>query len=105
MSSTVTVDPIIKLKFGLPPDGLDLDEEQYTMYNAVTSVALGIAIACVALRLYVRRLKGPMLGSDDYAILLSTVCQGQTWTATTPQVANKDVSGIHRWYGRVNGSL
>lgn len=72
----MTVDPNIVAIFGEPPAGLDLDEQIVTSYNVAVCIVLGLAAASVALRFYVRCVKGSKLWYDDWAIFLSVV----SWT-------------------------
>lgn len=73
IAMAIAVDPVILAAFGEPPEGLDLEERRVVNHNVAVCVSLGIAVAAVALRLYVRRLKGARLWFDDYAIIFSTV--------------------------------
>lgn len=73
IAMAITVDPVILAAFGEPPEGIDLEERLVVNHNVAVSVSLGLAVAAVALRLYVRRLKGARMWLDDYAIIFSTV--------------------------------
>lgn len=69
----MALDPTIVSVFGEPPAGLDLEESIVVGYNVAVCVVLGLAAASVALRFYVRSIKGAKLWWDDYTILLSVV--------------------------------
>lgn len=74
------LDPNIVALFGPPPEDLDLNHDQITLYNAVTCVVLGIAFLMVALRFYVRNMKSAKLEMDDWAVLVSLV----RWSRSYP---------------------
>ncbi|KAH7120219.1 hypothetical protein B0J13DRAFT_599485 [Dactylonectria estremocensis] len=96
----VTVDPIIVAAFGEPPDGVDLEEKLVENQNVAVSVVFGLAVAAVALRLYVRRFKGgARLWLDDYAIVLSTFCCGATVAVTV--LAGEHGAGEHIWVSKL----
>ncbi|GJC88835.1 hypothetical protein ColLi_11673 [Colletotrichum liriopes] len=67
----MTTDPSIAAIFGEPPSGTKLDEQLVVSSNIAVCVVLGLSAASVALRFYVRSMKGAKLWYDDYAILLS----------------------------------
>lgn len=69
----MALDPNIVAIFGPPPEDLDLDNDQITLYNTVTCVVLGIAFLVVVLRFYVRNMKSAQLEMDDWAVLVSLV--------------------------------
>ncbi|KAH6977356.1 hypothetical protein BKA56DRAFT_732660 [Ilyonectria sp. MPI-CAGE-AT-0026] len=91
----IAVDPVILAAFGEPPEGLDLEERLVVNHNVAVCVSLGLAVAAVALRLYVRRLKGARLWFDDYAIIFSTFCCGGTVAITV--LAGQYGAGEHVW--------
>ncbi|GKT89628.1 integral membrane protein PTH11-like protein [Colletotrichum tofieldiae] len=67
----MTTDPSIAAIFGEAPSGTKLDEQLVVSSNIAVCVVLGLSAASVALRFYVRSMKGAKLWYDDYAILLS----------------------------------
>lgn len=68
----MATDPYIEAIFGPAPSDLDLSDELVTRYNIVTAVILGLAVAIVGLRIYVRKWRNN-LWWDDYAIVVATV--------------------------------
>ncbi|KAF7552937.1 hypothetical protein G7Z17_g3963 [Cylindrodendrum hubeiense] len=96
---TITVDPVILAAFGPPPDGLDIEEQLVVKHNVAVSVSFGLAVVSVALRLYMRRLKGAHLWFDDYAIIFSTFCCGATVAITV--LAGKYGAGEHIWVSNI----
>lgn len=68
------IDPTIEAVFGSPPAGTSLDESIASGYDIVSCVVLGIAVAAVALRFFVRTMGGANnLGIDDYTIVIGLV--------------------------------
>ncbi|KPM42205.1 hypothetical protein AK830_g4328 [Neonectria ditissima] len=91
----VTVDATILAAFGEPPEGMDLEEQRVVAHNVAVCVSLGLAVASVALRLYVRRMKGARLGMDDYTIVASTFFSGTTVALTI--LSGRYGAGEHIW--------
>jgi hypothetical protein len=71
----MAVDANIVAIFGPPPEGLDLGHNVILLYNVVTCVVLGVAVAVVGLRFYVRNMKSANIEMDDWAVLLSLVSE------------------------------
>ena len=61
----------------IPPELQDqvenIDEDRTSYFIASVSVVVGIATACIALRIYARKLKKLPLAADDYTIILALV--------------------------------
>ncbi|KAI6765462.1 hypothetical protein HG530_006532 [Fusarium avenaceum] len=91
----MAVDPNIVAIFGPPPTGLDLGHNVILLYNVVTCVILGVAVAVVGLRFYVRNMKSANIEMDDWAVLLSLFCSGATVAMTI--LAGAHGSGAHVW--------
>ncbi|KAM0334941.1 hypothetical protein ACHAPQ_004706, partial [Fusarium lateritium] len=91
----MAVDPNILAIFGPPPKGLDLGHNVILLYNVVTCVVLGVAVAVVGLRFYVRNMKSANIEMDDWAVLLSLFCSGATVAMTI--LAGAHGSGAHVW--------
>ncbi|KAH7250987.1 hypothetical protein BKA59DRAFT_491589 [Fusarium tricinctum] len=91
----MAVDPNIVAIFGPPPEGLDLGHSVILLYNVVTCVVLGVAVAVVGLRFYVRNMKSANIETDDWAVLLSLFCSGATVAMTI--LAGAHGSGAHVW--------
>ncbi|KAM0201597.1 hypothetical protein ACHAPI_001642 [Fusarium lateritium] len=91
----MAVDPNIVAIFGPPPKGLDLGHNVILLYNVVTCVVLGVAVAVVGLRFYVRNMKSANIEMDDWAVLLSLFCSGATVAMTI--LAGAHGSGAHVW--------
>lgn len=69
-----TIDPTIEAVFGAAPAGVNLDESVTTLYSIISCVGLGLAIASVALRFYVRTMHSfNTLGADDYTMTIALV--------------------------------
>ncbi|TDZ34303.1 hypothetical protein C8035_v010761 [Colletotrichum spinosum] len=69
----MALDPSIIAIFGEVPAGVDLGEHKVIGYNASVCVVLGLAAISVALRFYVRSIKGAKIWHDDYVILISVI--------------------------------
>ncbi|CAI0645317.1 unnamed protein product [Colletotrichum noveboracense] len=96
----MTVDPNIVAIFGEPPAGLDLDEQIVTSYNVAVCIVLGLAAASVALRFYVRCVKGSKLWYDDWAIFLSVfLCAATTFMTI---LAGSYGAGEHVWSSNIS---
>ncbi|KAK8061226.1 hypothetical protein PG997_015447 [Apiospora hydei] len=65
----IQVDPIIEAVYGPPPPGLDLNDDNYFIYNIVAIVFFIVAVLSVILRAYVRMTRGAGLAMDDYTIV------------------------------------
>ena len=65
----VTLDPTIAALFGPPPAGMDLTEENYSIYNGVACAFFSLAVVAVILRVYVRITRGASLAIDDHTIV------------------------------------
>ncbi|KAI5467815.1 hypothetical protein BGZ63DRAFT_431366 [Mariannaea sp. PMI_226] len=101
--SKPTIDPLLLKIFGPPPPGLDLTEEKYTVYDIASAIVYAVAIASVALRLYVRRRMGPRLGADDYAIVISTLCNSATLVMLI--LAGNYGASTHIWANELLGLI
>lgn len=78
------VDPSIKLIFGPPAVGVDLNESTTAAYDIVSCVVLGIAAAAVCLRFYVRTMRGAnSLAIDDWFVVLGLVSPALSLIAMT----------------------
>lgn len=82
-----TKDPIIAAVFGEAPAGVSLNESVTMVYSVISVVGLGLAIASVALRFYVRTMNNSNnLGADDYSMLVALVSNAQDLTC--PHTSN-----------------
>ncbi|KAH0426536.1 integral membrane protein pth11-like protein [Colletotrichum camelliae] len=96
----MTADPNIVAIFGEAPAGLDLDEQIVTSYNVAVCIVLGLAAASVALRFYVRCVKGSKLWYDDWAIFLSVfLCAATTFMTI---LAGSYGAGEHVWSSNIS---
>ncbi|KAF4980833.1 hypothetical protein FZEAL_3249 [Fusarium zealandicum] len=95
----MAVDPKVVKIFGPPPEGLDLQNNVITTYNVVVCLVLGIAIAVVGLRFYVRNMKSVQVEMDDWAVLISLFCSGATVAMTI--LAGAHGSGAHVWSNKL----
>ncbi|KAF5493503.1 Satratoxin biosynthesis SC1 cluster protein 4 [Colletotrichum fructicola] len=96
----MTVDPNIVAIFGEAPAGLDLDEQIVTSYNVAVCIVLGLAAASVALRFYVRCVKGSKLWYDDWAIFFSVfLCAATTFMTI---LAGSYGAGEHVWSSNIS---
>ncbi|KAK7936586.1 uncharacterized protein PG986_015024 [Apiospora aurea] len=91
----IQVDPIIEAIYGPPPPGLDLNDDNYFIYNVVAIVFFILAVLSVILRAYVRMTRGAGLAMDDYTIVGAIFTAGATLFMTI-YVANFG-SGRHIW--------
>ncbi|KAK8117321.1 uncharacterized protein PG998_005602 [Apiospora kogelbergensis] len=91
----VTVDPMIAALFGPPPAGMDLTEENYSIYNGVACAFFSLAVVAVMLRVYVRITRGASLAIDDHTIVGAIFCAAGTLFMTL--YAAKLGSGQHIW--------
>ncbi|ATZ45899.1 hypothetical protein BCIN_01g05960 [Botrytis cinerea B05.10] len=90
------VDPSIKLIFGPPAVGVDLNESTTAAYDIVSCVVLGIAAAAVCLRFYVRTMRGAnSLAIDDWFVVLGLICTSAL--VATTLIAGAYGSGKHVW--------
>ncbi|KAF4958721.1 hypothetical protein FSARC_10946 [Fusarium sarcochroum] len=96
----MTVDPNIVAIFGPPPEGLDLEHHVVTTYNVVSCVVLGVAVAIVGLRFYVRIMKSSCVEMDDWAVLVSLFCSGAAVAMTI--LAGAYGSGTHVWSNKLS---
>ncbi|KAK6615436.1 integral membrane protein pth11-like protein [Botrytis cinerea] len=95
------VDPSIKLIFGPPAVGVDLNESTTAAYDIVSCVVLGIAAAAVCLRFYVRTMRGAnSLAIDDWFVVLGLRHFSFTWgfrLTFSTRKAGAYGSGKHVW--------
>ncbi|KAK6614264.1 hypothetical protein H4I96_00585 [Botrytis cinerea] len=84
------VDPSIKLIFGPPAVGVDLNESTTAAYDIVSCVVLGIAAAAVCLRFYVRTMRGAnSLAIDDWFVVLGLVVFSEPWVYAAAVTSTK----------------
>ncbi|KAK8021971.1 hypothetical protein PG993_012738 [Apiospora rasikravindrae] len=91
----IQIDPIIAAVYGQPPPDLDLDADNYFIYNIVAIVFFVLAVISVVLRVYVRMTRGARLAMDDYTIVGAIFTAGATLFMTI--YAANFGSGRHIW--------